>query len=849
MLLFLGGGALLGAGLVRRALRGAAGAAEQAAWGLVFGWMLAAVAVYALARAQGRLAFATVAWTTTGLWAVAALAWLPALRGLRTLRRAGLWRREYAGLVAVLAAFAPVYWRLFSAHMLAEGPDGVYSGGNSWFDMAFHAALASSFAHGRNFPPAYTPLPPEPLLYPFLPDFLTAALMAAGVQMRTALLATAVPLALACTAAFYTLAWRVARSRAAAVAAVCLFLLNGGLGFVELFRDWRQSGQGFLPFWNSLGENYANIWARGIHWTNLVADTLLPQRASLFGLPAALVVFTLFAVVWRRGSGGEGGRTSEGQGPEATDRRIMLAAGVLAGLLPLFHTHSYFAVGFVSVFLFLARPRRHWLYFWTPAVLLAAPHLLALARHAAGAGFVHLRPGWMWGGEESFALYLLRNFGLPLLLSVPAWLAAPRAWRVFYLPFAALFAFSLVVMVSPNVFDNIKLMHPWHALTSVLVGAWLARLAAGRWWRRAAAALLLFFCVATGVAALRRESLARSRLFSAEEVSAARYVREHTAPRALFLTAPVFNQPVLCLAGRPVVRGATSWLWSHGYEFRSREADVRRIYAGAPEAFELLAHYGVAYVYLGDAERRELRADESFFEQNFPVLYRGPGLAVYDTRRAGRADAERPRAPAPRELAPRLGRDPYVLLADFPRTSFFVYRLFKASSGRMPRREEFMSGMRRLGGGLSVGAEGWERRLEENRRALVEDWAARAEFAGAHAARADADYVDALLANAGLAPDGRRGRLIADLASGRLTRAAALFEVSEDEEFYAREYDTAYVLVHFFGYLGRNPDDPPDRDLGGLHFWRDHLAHTRDYRSLSRAFMEAVEYKERMARK
>ncbi|MDQ3804508.1 MAG: hypothetical protein M3416_11830 [Acidobacteriota bacterium] len=842
MLLFLAGGALFGAGLVRRVLRGLLSAAEQAAWGLVVGWMLAGLGAYALARAQGRLSFASAAWTAAGVWAGALLVWLPALRGLRKLRRGELWRREYAGLAAVLAVSAPVYWRLFSAHMLAPGPDGgVYSGGNSWFDMAFHAALTSSFLYGANFPPAYTPLPPEPLLYPSLPDFLTAALMASGAGMHSALLATAVPLALAVTAVFYSLAWRVARSQAAAVLATCLFLLNGGLGFVEFFRDWRRSGQSFLAFWGALEENYANIWARGIHWTNLVADTMLPQRTSLFGLPAALMIFTLFAVVWRRGS------EKEETPPAAGDRRLLLAAGALAGLMPLFHTHSYFAVGFVSLLLFLARPRRHWLYFWTPALLLAAPHLFALARHAAGGGFLHLRPGWMWGGEESFALYLLRNFGLPLLLAVPAWFAAPRAWRVFYLPFAALFAFSLVVMVSPNVFDNIKLMHPWHALTSVLVGAWLARLAAGRWWRRPVVSILLFLCVAAGVAALQRESLARARLFSADEVAAAGYVREHTAPRALFLAAPVFNQPVLCLAGRPVVRGATSWLWSHGYEFRSREADVRRMYAGGADALTLLAHYGVEYVYLGEAERRELRPDADFFERNFPALHRGPGLVVYDTRRARGEEREAPRlgARAPRELASLLERDPYQLLAEFPRTSFFVYRLFKVSFGRMPRRDEFMAEMRGLGRGLFVGAEGWERRLGENRRALLEDWAARAEFARAHGGRSDAEYVDALLAHAGLGPGGARERLISALGSGALSRAAALGEVLEDGEFYAREYDTAYVLVHFFGYLGRNPDDPPDRDLGGLHFWRDHLARTRDYRSLSRAFMEAVEYRER----
>ncbi len=68
---------------------------------------------------------------------------------------------------------------------------------------------------------------------------------------------------------------------------------------------------------------------------------------------------------------------------------------------------------------------------------------------------------------------------------------------------------------------------------------------------------------------------------------------------------------------------------------------------------------------------------------------------------------------------------------------------------------------------------------------------------------------------------------------------------SDGISFTEREYDTAYVLVHFFGYLGRDPDAPPDRDLSGLYFWRDSLGRTGDHRALSRAFLNSEEYKRR----
>ncbi len=67
--LFLIGSALLGACVARRVWRGVLGAWEQALWGMAAGWMLGASVAYALARWQGRLTWAVVAWATLLVWA------------------------------------------------------------------------------------------------------------------------------------------------------------------------------------------------------------------------------------------------------------------------------------------------------------------------------------------------------------------------------------------------------------------------------------------------------------------------------------------------------------------------------------------------------------------------------------------------------------------------------------------------------------------------------------------------------------------------------------------------------------------------------------------------------------
>jgi hypothetical protein len=250
---------------VRRALPLATTGAEQVLWGLVAGWSLSTAAAYAVARAAGRLSGDHMLTLACVMMALSASLLVADLKRLNVARARAALTAENAFLVLALAVFAPVHLRLFRTHMLPEGAGGaIYSGGSAWYDMNLHAAIATSFLYGQNFPPAYVIFPPAPLLYPFLPDFQTAVLMSLGMEMQAALVSTGVVLALALTGIFYTFALRVGRGMAASAAgagaagrdvprasalAVLLFLLNGGFGFIHFLLDWRESGRGLAEFW------------------------------------------------------------------------------------------------------------------------------------------------------------------------------------------------------------------------------------------------------------------------------------------------------------------------------------------------------------------------------------------------------------------------------------------------------------------------------------------------------------------------------------------------------------------------------------------------------------------------
>lgn len=835
-ILLLAGSWLTGFTIVRRLASEYFSLAQQILSGLVIGWVLSVALTYAAARAIGKLSISLVVAATVLSWAIGLALSFRRLGSFRRHFARGLsWRREHTGLMIVLVVLAPIFWKVFSAQMFAPGGNGIYSGGSSLYDLSFHAAIASSFAYGENFPPVYPLLPPERLLYPPLPDFHASMLMTAGWGIRAAFMITAIPLALALAGLFYFFALRLAESVRAAVLATFLFLFNGGFGFVYFFRDWRRSGRGLFAALSNPADNYCNSPAHGLHWVNIVADMLAPQRTSLYALPLALIVLTILAIVWQRFG------ANEPRDPKSREVVLFSAAGLLAGAIAYVQPHILIAVGIVALTLFVQRPRRAWLAFFLPAFFLCLPFLIMTISHATRGGFMRFQPGWLGRDEPIQIIYWVRNLGIPLLLLGFAYLAAPLHWRRFYLPFVFLLLLAVLFVLSPNDYDNLKLMYVWYAPTCVLIGMWLARLSRKRW-LAPLVAVTLVVSTASGGLAVRRGMIEREMMFTAEQAQAAAYVRHHTPPRAMFLAAPIFHQPVLNLAGRPVVRGVTDWLWSHGYNFQEREADVRRIYAGTEDAAELLRYYRVDYVYLGEAERVDMKADAAFFDSRYAVLYRSPSITIYDTR--GGVQTSAFTEPAERELASRIDKDPYAMLMEFPRTSFFVYRLYKTSYARLPLREEFMAAMRTLGQGVVVGTPNWETQLSANQTALLNQWLQSDEFRKLYESKSNKEFIDLLLRNTDEQLNGAaRDELVSRLNSGADNRASVLLRFVEDERFRAREYNSAYLLVHFFGYLGRNPDDPPDRDWSGFSYWLSVLDRTGDHRSLSRAFLDSSEYK------
>jgi len=109
----------------------------------------------------------------------------------------------------------------------------------------------------------------------------------------------------------------------------------------------------------------------------------------------------------------------------------------------------------------------------------------------------------------------------------------------------------------------------------------------------------------------------------------------------------------------------------------------------------------------------------------------------------------------------------------------------------------------------------------------------------------DEKYVDRLISNAGIDLESKeRTNLIQLLSSGQETRGGVLLKVANNPRFIEKENERSLLLLHYFGYLRRNPGDPPDRDLRGFNFWLRDLAQEHDTKKLGPAFANSIEYQQ-----
>lgn len=187
----------------------------------------------------------------------------------------------------------------------------------------------------------------------------------------------------------------------------------------------------------------------------------------------------------------------------------------------------------------------------------------------------------------------------------------------------------------------------------------------------------------------------------------------------------------------------------------------------------------------------------------------------------------------------------YFLSIEFQQTGGLVDGLYRASFDRPPMYAEFMPDTGTVAHDVIVGRGSWAEQLEANKQAFVAAWIGRPAFRAAFDGLGSAPFVDTLISHTGSGFNGDREALVSGLNNGTLTRAAVLRQIVESEGFVRAKSNQMFVMMEYFGYLRRDPDE------SGYQFWLNKLNQFNgnfEQAEMVKAFIVSGEYRGRFPR-
>ncbi len=544
---------------------------------------------------------------------------------------------KYSYLVFAIATALLLGW-FFWTRMLWVGPDGWYSGGGSWADLAMHSSFIHYFASQSSLALRSPIYAQEPTTYPFMVNFATALLIKGGWSIQAALIATGLPMAWISLQLLYWLLFRWYKHSLAAWMGVVVWCCNGGNGWWLAWKDWQKSGVSLLAFLRHLPEDYSIIRDLNLQWSNVVTTHILPQR----GFAATLPVILLCLLLWWSVD-----QATLAHKHASQTRKWLLLSALLVGSLPWWYVHGFLVAlglfaGLSAWWLWHKQLSWRWIATsWSLVIMCAAPQLLWQFTQSSGNNTPYLHLGWL-APRHGFWQFWWQNLGLAL----PVWAGGTiwLWWQRQLAPFIKIvvslltlcFVLCNIVIFQAYDWNNMKFMLLAYLAVAIIVAA-----AITNWWhdhqktlitntlKKVVLSIAVVGLCLSGVLSLVKESQSNFVLVSNHDLQMARAVARSTPAESIFLTGNQHNHPIPMVAGRPTLMGYPGWLWTHGLSYQKLEQDIKHMYAGATDAPQLLALYHVDYVAIGPWEKSQFLVNQAFFDQHFPVKIESNGTTIY----------------------------------------------------------------------------------------------------------------------------------------------------------------------------------------------------------------------------
>lgn len=527
---------------------------------------------------------------------------------------------------------------------------------HAWSDWPLHIAISHIFA----FQPSTQWFEHHPmyahggLQYTFLTNFISGMLMKVGLPLKLSFILPSILYSLTLIIGLYALFSLLLRSKLQATLAVSLFFLSSGLGFLDFLSEFIHN-----PSWNALTypvEMYSREKQYDWHSGNVISGLLIPQRSFLLGMTIGVWTLVLFLL----------GRYFS-QTPKQS-YFYLLTAGVLAGVLPLAHMHSFLIVGISTAVLCIRsfitnaditfplnltksgfwKRDISWLLFSVPATLISFSLYFIFFYSESSNSFMSFFPLWQAKGNiADWLLMWLKLWGILIPLSIIGMLflthnsPSKHAWvKTFCYTFVVIFLLANMFLIQPVAWDNSKIFF-WCYLVFLAPATSLLSL----WWSKRSGALqkvtviacCLTLCL-TGLLELirlQRTDIHQYQIISKKQIDLANRIRTETDTSSVFLTSSYVHQFIMVWAPRPILLGFKGWMANFGFDYNPRNKDIADMYQGKSNTNDLLKKYKVSYVVIGRGEKKEYKAEEAYYKKYFPLAFSGAGVNIYDVRKVG----------------------------------------------------------------------------------------------------------------------------------------------------------------------------------------------------------------------
>lgn len=527
-------------------------------------------------------------------------------------------------LFVIIFLFSLLIYAIYLLSLLAyDGKGNLSAPLPGWGDNAFHLSLIERFSVSSPFILEHPLFSGINLPYPFMIDFISAVLRNLGADQVFAFRLPLFIFGILAISLLFLFIFRQYKSWRLALLAVCFILLGSGLGFVVAIQDIQAQGIS-LEFFKNPPHQYTNLdprtgtasenvpaWSKQIVWIVPVISFLGHQRSFVLGL--TVFIFLLLGIYHYK------------------ENKDFWRFGLIAGLLPLIHSHTLIALSLLMacLFWFFLKNYKSWLAFAGVAFLMALPQLVYLFSNGAKTqGFVKPWFGWMACSHQTSWLcdspanpilallsFSLKNFGAIFII----WIAASilsfskKMCSPFFYASLVIFFVANLFLFQPWEFDNNKILFYWWILAIIFGVIPLLNI---MWHRNLALKILAVFLVFSAISAGAVDFIgkttkpAKASSFGYDDSStvktaAAKWINQNTPENTVFLSYPNAGNFVSIITGRIVYMGYDGWLWSQGINYLPRQAKMTAILRGN--------------VGLACREKIDYLALDQNMMQNFPI--------------------------------------------------------------------------------------------------------------------------------------------------------------------------------------------------------------------------------------